>query len=39
MTPAELERLIPRHFARTPHELDAESRSLFEAFIQSLDQG
>ena len=33
MTPAELEELIPRHFARSPEELDAESRSLFEAFI------
>ncbi len=39
MTPAELEKLIPRHFARKPHELDDESRSLFEAFIQSLDKG
>ena len=38
-TPAELERLIPRHFARKPHELDDASRSLFEAFIQSLDKG
>ncbi|MDE2758157.1 MAG: 2,3,4,5-tetrahydropyridine-2,6-dicarboxylate N-succinyltransferase, partial [Acidobacteriota bacterium] len=39
MTPEELERLIPRHFARSAGELDAESRSLFEAFIQSLDLG
>ena len=39
MTPAELERLIPEHFTRKPQKLDAESRSLFEAFIQSLDCG
>ena len=39
MTPTELEQLIPRHFARKPHELDDESRLLFEAFIQSLDKG
>lgn len=39
MTPAELEELIPRHFARSAQELDGESRSLFEAFIGSLDRG
>ena len=39
MTSDELERLIPRHFARSPRELDAGSRSLFEAFIRSLDRG
>lgn len=39
MTPAELEKLIPEHFARKPQKLDVASRSLFEAFIQSLDCG
>jgi len=39
MTPDELERLIPGHFARSSQELDAQSHSRFEAFIQSLDRG
>lgn len=39
MTPAELQKLIPLHFARTTENLDDDSHSIFEAFIDKLDSG
>jgi hypothetical protein len=34
-----LEQLIPLHYARKHEELDQESRSVFEAFLSSMNTG